>query len=148
MAKDALAKAKAKGVKLLLPVDNILADNFAADAKTQVWDCSVDFPADWQGLDIGPKSIKAIEEVISTAKTIVWNGPAGVFEFPRFAVGTNAIARAVAANRTATSIIGGGDSVSAPSTRPAWPTRSRTSRRAAALAWSSLKARSCRAWKR
>jgi phosphoglycerate kinase len=113
MAREALDKAKAKGVKLLLPVDNILADNFAADAKTQVWDCSKDFPDDWQGLDIGPQSIKAIEEVILTAKTIVWNGPAGVFEFPRFAVGTNAIARAVAANRTATSIIGGGDSVSA-----------------------------------
>jgi len=113
MAKDALAKAKAKGVKLLLPVDNILADNFAADAKTQAWDSSKDFPEGWQGLDIGPKSVKAIEDVVSTAKTIVWNGPAGVFEFPRFAVGTNAIARAVAANRTATSIIGGGDSVSA-----------------------------------
>ena len=94
-------------------MDNILADKFAADAKTQVWDCSKDFPDDWQGLDIGPQSIKAIEDVIETAKTIVWNGPAGVFEFPRFAVGTNAIARAVAANRTATSIIGGGDSVSA-----------------------------------
>jgi phosphoglycerate kinase len=113
MAKAALNKAKAKGVKLLLPVDNILADNFAADAKTQVWDCSKNFPADWQGLDIGPKSIAAIEEVVSTARTIVWNGPAGVFEFPRFAVGTNAIAKAVAANRAATSIIGGGDSVSA-----------------------------------
>jgi phosphoglycerate kinase len=113
MAKAALDKAKAKGVKLLLPVDNILADKFAADAKTQVWDCSKNFPADWQGLDIGPKSIAAIEEVVSTARTIVWNGPAGVFEFPRFAVGTNAIAKAVAANRAATSIIGGGDSVSA-----------------------------------
>ena len=113
MAKAALDKAKAKGVKLLLPVDNILADKFAADAKTQVWDCSKNFPADWQGLDIGPKSIAAIEEVVSTARTIVWNGPAGVFEFPRFATGTNAIARAVAANRAATSIIGGGDSVAA-----------------------------------
>jgi phosphoglycerate kinase len=113
MAKAALDKAKAKGVKLLLPVDNILADKFAADANTQPWDCSVNFPADWQGLDIGPKSIAAIEEVVSTARTIVWNGPAGVFEFPRFAVGTNAIARAVAANRAAISIIGGGDSVSA-----------------------------------
>jgi phosphoglycerate kinase len=113
MAKAALDKTKAKGVKLLLPVDNILADKFAADAKTQVWDCSKNFPAEWQGLDIGPKSIAAIEEVVSTARTIVWNGPAGVFEFPRFAVGTNAIARAVAANRAATSIIGGGDSVSA-----------------------------------
>ena len=113
LARTTLEKAKAKRVKLLLPVDNILADNFAADAKTQTWDTSKNFPADWQGLDIGPKSIAAIEDIISTARTIVWNGPAGVFEFPRFAVGTNAIAKAVAANRAATSIIGGGDSVSA-----------------------------------
>ena len=113
MAKEALTKAKVKGVNLLLPVDNILADNFAADAKTQPWDCSKDFPADWQGLDIGPKSIAAIEQIVSKARTIVWNGPAGVFEFPRFAVGTNAIAKAVAANKAAISIIGGGDSVSA-----------------------------------
>jgi phosphoglycerate kinase len=113
LAKAALEKSKARGVKLLLPVDNILADSFSPDAKTQEWDTSVNFPPEWQGLDIGPKSVSAIEEVISTAKTIVWNGPAGVFEFPKFAVGTNAIAHAVASNRTATSIIGGGDSVSA-----------------------------------
>lgn len=113
MAKDALLKAKAKGVNLLLPVDNILADAFDANANTQEWDTSVDFPADWQGLDIGPKSIAAIEAVVASAKTIVWNGPAGVFEFEKFAVGTNAIAKAVAANKAATSIIGGGDSVSA-----------------------------------
>jgi phosphoglycerate kinase len=113
MAKAALDKAKAKGVQLLLPVDNILADKFADDAKTQLWDCSVNFPADWQGLDIGPKSIAAIEKVIATAKTIVWNGPAGVFEFPNFAKGTNAIAKAIAANKACISIIGGGDSVSA-----------------------------------
>ncbi|MGA8742712.1 MAG: phosphoglycerate kinase [Terracidiphilus sp.] len=113
MAKAALEKAKAKGVNLLLPVDNILADSFSPNAKTQPWDCSKDFPADWQGLDIGPKSVAAIEEVVSTARTIVWNGPAGVFEFPRFAVGTNAIAKAVAMNKAAISIIGGGDSVSA-----------------------------------
>ena len=113
VAKEALAKAKEKGVKLLLPVDNILADSFSPEANTQEWDTSKDFPADWQGLDIGPKSIAAIEAVVDTAKTIVWNGPAGVFEFPRFAVGTNAIAYAVAANKDATSIIGGGDSVSA-----------------------------------
>jgi phosphoglycerate kinase len=113
MAKAALEKAKAKGVNLLLPVDNVLADSFTPDAKTQPWDTSKNFPADWQGLDIGPKSVAAIEEVVSTARTIVWNGPAGVFEFPRFAVGTNAIARAVAANKAAISIIGGGDSVSA-----------------------------------
>jgi phosphoglycerate kinase len=113
MAKGTLEKAKAKGVKLLLPVDNILADNFAPDAKTQPWDTSKDFPADWQGLDIGPKSVDAIRDIVALARTIVWNGPAGVFEFPRFAVGTNAIARAVAANKAAISIIGGGDSVSA-----------------------------------
>ena len=113
MAKDALTKAKAKGVNLLLPVDNVLADKFAEDAKTQPWDTNKDFPADWQGLDIGPRSVAAIEKVVAGAKTIVWNGPAGVFEFPRFAVGTNAIAKAVAMNKGATSIIGGGDSVSA-----------------------------------
>ena len=98
---------------MLLPVDNILADSFANDAKTQAWDTSKNFPPEWQGLDIGPKSIAEIEDIVSTARTIVWNGPAGVFEFPNFAKGTNAIARAVAANRAATSIIGGGDSVSA-----------------------------------
>jgi phosphoglycerate kinase len=113
MAKAAIDKAKAKGVKLLLPVDNILADSFSPDSNTQPWDTSVNFPADWQGLDIGPKSVAAIEAVVATAKTIVWNGPAGVFEFPKFAVGTNAIAHAVANNKAAISIIGGGDSVSA-----------------------------------
>jgi phosphoglycerate kinase len=113
VAKEALAKAKANGVELLLPVDNILADGFSPDAKTQEWDSTKNFPADWQGLDIGPKSVENFSEVIAKAKTILWNGPAGVFEFPRFAVGTNAIAEAVAANATATSIIGGGDSVSA-----------------------------------
>src|SRR6202453_5446047 len=113
LAKAALAKSKSKGVELLLPVDNILADSFSADAKTQPWDCSVNFPADWQGLDIGPKTVAAIEKVVAGARTIVWNGPAGVFEFPRFAVGTNAIAHAVAANKDAISIIGAGDSAAA-----------------------------------
>ncbi|WP_263355304.1 phosphoglycerate kinase [Acidicapsa acidisoli] len=113
VAKEALAKAEKNGVKLVLPVDNILADDFAPDAKTQPWDSSVNFPADWQGLDIGPKTVAQITEIVSQAKTILWNGPAGVFEFPAFAVGTNAIAEAVAANTAAISIIGGGDSVSA-----------------------------------
>ena len=113
VAAEALKKAKAKGVQILLPVDNVLADSFTPDAKTQLWDSSVNFPADWQGLDIGPKSIAAVEQVVAGARTIVWNGPAGVFEFPRFAVGTNAIAKAVAANQDAISIIGGGDSVAA-----------------------------------
>jgi phosphoglycerate kinase len=113
VAKEALAKAKVKGVQLLLPVDNVLADSFANDAKTQPWDTSRNFPEDWQGLDIGPKSVAAIEKIVAEARTIVWNGPAGVFEFPKFAVGTNAIAKAVAANQDAISIVGGGDSVAA-----------------------------------
>ena len=113
VAAEALKKAKANRVELLLPVDNVLADAFTADAKTQPWDTSVNFPADWQGLDIGPRSIAAIETIVAGARTIVWNGPAGVFEFPRFAVGTNAIAKAVAANQAAISIVGGGDSVAA-----------------------------------
>ena len=113
VAKQALEAAKAKGVNLVLPLDNLLADKFAPDAETQYWDTDKNFPDDWQGLDIGPKSIIAIEKIVAHAKTIVWNGPAGVFEFPRFAVGTDAIAKAVAANKSATSIIGGGDSVSA-----------------------------------
>jgi phosphoglycerate kinase len=113
IAKEALAKAKAKGVQLLLPVDNVLADSFSPDAKTQPWDSSKNFPEDWQGLDIGPKSVALFSGVIAKAKTVLWNGPAGVFEFPAFAVGTNAIAHAVANNTEAISIIGGGDSVSA-----------------------------------
>ena len=104
--------------------------------------------ADWQGLDIGPKSVAAIEEVVSTARTIVWNGPAGVFEFPRFAVGTNAIAKAVAMNKAAISIIGGGDSVSAINKAGYAPTRSPTSPPAAAPASNSSKAKSCPASKR
>jgi len=113
VAREALDKAKANGVQLLLPIDNVLADSFSPDANTQPWDCSVNFPADWQGLDIGPKTVALIVDVVSKAKTIVWNGPAGVFEFPKFAVGTNAIAHAVADNSAAISIISGGDSVSA-----------------------------------
>jgi phosphoglycerate kinase len=113
VAREALAKAEKNGVKIILPVDNILADSFSPTAKTQPWDSSKNFPADWQGLDIGPKTIELITAEVAEARTILWNGPAGVFEFPAFAVGTNAIASAVAANTEATSIIGGGDSVSA-----------------------------------
>jgi phosphoglycerate kinase len=113
VAKGALEKAKKLGVKLVLPVDNILADSFSADAQTQEWDSTVNFPEDWQGLDIGPKTVAEITKIVAHAKTILWNGPAGVFEFPRFAVGTNAIAHAVAANTGAISIIGGGDSAAA-----------------------------------
>jgi phosphoglycerate kinase len=113
VAKAALEKAKKKGVKLLLPIDHVLADQFAADAKTQIFAGDGDFPADWMGLDIGPASIDLFKNEIADAITIVWNGPMGVFEMPAFAKGTNAIAKAVAANHDATSIVGGGDSVAA-----------------------------------
>jgi phosphoglycerate kinase len=111
-AKEALAKAEAKGVRFLLPVDHILADKFAADAATQTVSGDAAFPADWMGLDIGPKTVELFSKEIAGAKTIVWNGPMGVFEMPAFAVGTTKVAQAVA-NSHAISIIGGGDSVSA-----------------------------------
>ena len=113
VAKDALAKAEAKGVRFLLPIDHVLADKFAADAKTQIFEGEGPFPADWMGLDIGPKSIELFSKEIADASTIVWNGPMGVFEMPAFAVGTTKVAKVVAANQDAISIVGGGDSVSA-----------------------------------
>jgi phosphoglycerate kinase len=113
VAKEALAKAEAKGVRFLLPIDHVLADKFAGDAKTQVFEGDGPFPAEWMALDIGPKTIALFEKEVAAAATIVWNGPMGVFEMPAFATGTTKIARAVAANKSATSIVGGGDSVAA-----------------------------------
>jgi phosphoglycerate kinase len=113
IAKAALKKAKAKGVRFLLPVDHVLADKFALDAKTKIFSGDGPFPADLMALDIGPKSIAAFEDEIADARTIIWNGPMGVFEMPAFARGTNAIAHAVARNHDATTIVGGGDSVAA-----------------------------------
>ncbi len=113
VAKEALAKAEAKGVRFLLPVDHVLGDKFAPDAKTQIFEGDGPFPADWMGLDIGPKTIALFSKEIADASTIVWNGPMGVFEMPAFAVGTTKIAKAVASNQDAVSIVGGGDSVSA-----------------------------------
>jgi phosphoglycerate kinase len=113
VAKHALAKAEAKGVRFLLPIDHVLADKFAADAKTQIFSGDGPFPAEWMALDIGPKTVELFSKEIADASTIVWNGPMGVFEMPAFAVGTNKIAKAVAANQDAVSIVGGGDSVSA-----------------------------------
>jgi phosphoglycerate kinase len=112
-AKEALAKAKANGVRFLLPIDHILADKFAPDAHIQIFNGEGDFPADWMALDIGPKTIDLFSDEIIGAKTIVWNGPMGVFEMPAFAAGTMNIAQAVADNGTAISIVGGGDSVAA-----------------------------------
>ena len=110
LAKTLLEKAKAKGVKLLLPVDNIIADAFDNNANTKVAEGNI--PEGWQGLDIGPKSIKLFSDEILKAKTVVWNGPMGVFEMPTFAKGTEAIAEALSKAK-ATTIIGGGDSAAA-----------------------------------
>lgn len=113
IAKEALKKAEEKGVRFLLPVDHVLADKFAPDAKTQVFAGDGPFPAEWMALDIGPKTIQLFSDEIAEARTIVWNGPMGVFEMPAFAAGTTKIAKAVAENNEAISIIGGGDSVAA-----------------------------------
>jgi phosphoglycerate kinase len=113
IARATLEKAKAKGVRFLLPVDHVLADKFAPNAKTKVFSGTDAFPEDMMALDIGPKSIALFEDEIAEARTIIWNGPMGVFEMPAFARGTNEIATAVARNHDATTIVGGGDSVAA-----------------------------------
>ena len=113
VARAALAKAAERGVKFLLPVDHILADRFAADAKTEVFSGKAPFPADLLALDIGPDTRELFAIEIARAHTVLWNGPMGVFELEAFAAGTNAIAQAVAGNLDATTIVGGGDSVSA-----------------------------------
>ena len=109
-AKEVLAKAAAKNVKFLLPVDNKAADAFDNDAKTVI--CGNDIPDGMMALDIGPETIRIYSEEIAKAKTIVWNGPMGCFEMPNFACGTMSVCKAVA-DADATSIIGGGDSVAA-----------------------------------
>lgn len=113
VAAAARKKAADKGVRFLLPVDHVLADKFAGDATTTHFEGTGDFPAELMALDIGPKSVALFEAEIADARTILWNGPMGVFEMPAFAKGTMAVAHAVAANVDATSIVGGGDSVSA-----------------------------------
>ncbi len=114
LAKRILADAKQKNFKFLLPADNVIAAEFKADSPATIVDVSA-MPADHMGLDIGPKTIAAYKAEIAISKTIVWNGPMGVFEMPAFAKGTLEIAKAVAAATTAgaISIIGGGDSVAA-----------------------------------
>jgi len=114
LAKRLLREAKARGFRLLLPTDQVVAAEFKADARSDVTDVGRT-PADWMGLDIGPKTVEAFGAEIARARTIVWNGPMGVFEMPAFAKGTLAIAQAVAAATSAgtTSIVGGGDSVAA-----------------------------------
>jgi 3-phosphoglycerate kinase len=108
---DMLKKAKDKGVKLLLPVDSLCASEFSADAKPVLRKTN-DLPDDLMGMDIGPESIKEYTQAVQGAGTVIWNGPMGVFEFPAFAEGTRAIAKALAATDAIT-IIGGGDSAAA-----------------------------------
>ncbi|RRB07742.1 phosphoglycerate kinase [Larkinella rosea] len=115
LALELLEKAKAKGVQVYLPVDNVIADGFSNDANRQTVKTG-EIPDDWEGLDIGPESVALFSDVLSKSKTILWNGPMGVFEFPNFAIGTNAIADVVVKateENDAFSLIGGGDSASA-----------------------------------
>ncbi len=115
IAKELFAKAAAKGVKITLPVDFVLADKFDANANTKVVSDQEGIPAGWMGLDAGPKSIELYAAVIGRAKTIIWNGPSGVFEFEKFAGSTRAMAAAIAAATAsgATTIVGGGDTATA-----------------------------------
>jgi phosphoglycerate kinase len=113
VARAAMAKAEAREVKFLLPVDHMLASKFAADAKTQIFSGTEPFPEEMMALDIGPETIKLFAAEIAEAATIVWNGPMGVAELAPFAKGTNAVAKALAKNEDAITIVGGGDSVAA-----------------------------------
>ncbi|HYX15581.1 MAG TPA: phosphoglycerate kinase [Nostoc sp.] len=114
LAKSLEAKAKERGVALLLPTDVVLADNFAPDANSQTVSIE-NIPDGWMGLDIGPDSVKVFQDALADTKTVIWNGPMGVFEFDKFAVGTEAIAHTLAeiGKTGTTTIIGGGDSVAA-----------------------------------
>ena len=115
LAKDLESKAKSKGVELLLPTDVVLADKFSPDAVSKISNIE-SITGDWMGLDIGPESIDIFQKTLSDCKTIIWNGPMGVFEFDKFANGTNAIAQTLAelsSSSDTCTIIGGGDSVAA-----------------------------------
>lgn len=111
LAKGLMEKARSKGVKLLLPLDNVVANAFSNDADIKII-ASDEIPNGWQGLDIGPKTIELYANEVKSAKTVIWNGPMGVFEMENFAKGTRAVAEALA-NTDAVTIIGGGDSAAA-----------------------------------
>lgn len=111
IAKETIEKAEKKGVKLLFPIDTVCGKEFSNEAETIVVD-SKEIPKGWQGLDIGPKAIEEFTQVLKNAKTVILNGPLGVFEFEKFAKGTNAIAK-VLSEINAITIVGGGDSVAA-----------------------------------
>ncbi|MBI0577649.1 phosphoglycerate kinase [Neobacillus cucumis] len=112
LAKSFIEKAKEKGVNFYMPVDAVIADEFSAEANTQVVSIEA-IPADWQALDIGPKTAEIYREVIKKSKLVIWNGPMGVFEMDKFAGGTKAVAEALAEAEGTYSVIGGGDSAAA-----------------------------------
>lgn len=114
LARSLEAKAQEKGVEFLLPTDVVVADNFAPDANSQTVSIE-NIPDGWMGLDIGPDSVKVFQEALADCKTVIWNGPMGVFEFDKFAAGTEAVAHTLAdiSKKGAITIIGGGDSVAA-----------------------------------
>jgi phosphoglycerate kinase len=112
LAKSFMEKAKAKGVNFYMPVDAIVADDFSADANTKVVAIE-EIPADWEALDIGPKTAETYRDVIQKSKLVIWNGPMGVFEIDKFAQGTKAVAQALADANDTYSVIGGGDSAAA-----------------------------------
>lgn len=112
LAKSLMQKAKGKGVKMLLPLDNKIGKEFKPDTESKVVKYS-EIPDGWEGFDIGPETIKLYTEELQNAKTVLWNGPVGLFEFDQFAVGTNAIANCLANLKDCTTIIGGGDSAAA-----------------------------------
>ena len=112
LAKSLMEKAKAKGVKLLIPVDNKIGKEFSADTESKIVAYN-EIPDGWEGFDIGPKTIAMYEEELKSAKTVLWNGPVGLFEFDQFAIGTNSIAKCLAELDDCTTIIGGGDSAAA-----------------------------------
>ena len=111
LAKEIMAKAAEKGVKFMLPIDTLCADDFSNDANTQIVEAG-QIPEGWEGVDIGPKTQELFAETVKNAKTVVWNGPMGVFEFANFAKGTIAVAQALADSEAIT-IVGGGDSAAA-----------------------------------
>ena len=112
LAKELMQKAKEKGVKLVIPVDNVIGKEFKPDTESKIVAYN-EIPDGWEGFDIGPKTVKMYEEELKNAKTILWNGPVGLFEFDQFANGTNSIAKYMANLDDCTTIIGGGDSAAA-----------------------------------
>ena len=138
-------RAAERGAALLLPEDVVVADRFAADACAKTV-AATEIDPGWMVLDIGPRALASFGAALRPCRTVVWNGPMGVFEMPAFAAGTKGMAETVA-GLDATTVLGGG-STARPSTSLASPTASPTSRRAGARRWSCSKGRRCPAWRR